>query len=184
MTDCAVRREDISFVQATVNDFEDFLITRVEAMREVLKEIGGIHANYSCDAFEREFSATYARHIVVSGMRVGFLIIKPTLAGLLLEHLYVRSCLQGQGIGTAVLARLIAEADALRMPLRARSLQGSPSNRLFLQRGFNLESENGWLVYYIRPLPEACRDQSATPQAANAVVLMADQAATPPVRVV
>ncbi len=183
MTDCAVGREDISFVQVSVNDFEDLLLIRIEAMHEVLKHVGAIHANYSCDSFEREFSATHARHIVVSGMRVGFLIVKPTTTGWLLEHLYVRSSLQRQGIGSAVLAKIVADADATRMSLRIRSLRGSPSNRLFLRHGFELESEEGWLVYFLHSCEARSGDLPAAMLPAIAPVAPTDQTVAP-VRVI
>ena len=54
------------------------------------------------------------------------------------------------GIGAAVLARVVAEADAQGLPVRVGALRGSDSNRFYLRHGFRLVEQGEFDNYYIR----------------------------------
>lgn len=142
--------ESLGFIVTLPGDFEALVALRIEAMRESLERIGRFDAARARERFRTGFFPEYTRHIVVDGERVGFVVVKPQDAGLLLDHLYVRPGSQGRGIGAAVLARVFAEADARALPVRVGALRDSDSNRFYIRHGFQLVERGEFDNYYIR----------------------------------
>ncbi|MGC5413332.1 GNAT family N-acetyltransferase, partial [Streptomyces sp. DT225] len=58
--------------------------------------------------------------------------------------------LQGRGIGSGVLRRLLARTDAEGAPVRLNVLQGSAARRLYERHGFVTEREDPVDVFMIR----------------------------------
>jgi GNAT superfamily N-acetyltransferase len=140
----------VSLAPADEQDLEELVSLRIEAMRESLERIGRFDMQRARQRFARGFVPELTRHIVVDGVRVGFVVVKPTLEGATLEHLYVRPAHQGRGIGARVLAIVCAEADQQGMLLRAGALRDSGSNRFYLRHGFVRVGEGDWDIYYVR----------------------------------
>jgi GNAT superfamily N-acetyltransferase len=138
------------YMPAASEDLDELVALRIEAMRESLTALGRFDPERARERFASAFAPTLTRHIVVAGQRVGFVVLKPQADGLLLDHLYLRPSVQGQGIGSAVLAQILAEADALGLALSLGALRGSPANRFYLRHGFTRTSESEWDVYYRR----------------------------------
>ncbi|MEP7050759.1 MAG: GNAT family N-acetyltransferase [Pseudomonadota bacterium] len=90
------------------------------------------------------------RHVLRAGQAVGFVTVRPDGDGLLLEHLFIRPGQQGQGVGSAVLAIVLAEASAAQQDLRVAALRGSDANRFYLRHGFEQASESEWDIHYVR----------------------------------
>ncbi|GHF97445.1 N-acetyltransferase [Streptomyces filamentosus] len=67
-----------------------------------------------------------------------------------LEHFYLDPALQGRGLGTAVLRRLLDRADAEGAAVRLDVLRGSPARRLYERAGFVAEAEDGVDVSMVR----------------------------------
>lgn len=79
----------------------------------------------------------------------------PTLAelrveALLLDRLYVHPLHQGRGIGAAVLAQVVVEADAAGVPVRVGALRESASNRFYARHGFVEVEQGEFDNYYVR----------------------------------
>ena len=121
------------------------------AMRESLERIGRFDAVRARERFLGGFDPQHTRHIVVGGQRVGFVVVRPVDAGLLLDHLYIAPEFQRRGIGAAVLAAVFAQADAQAQPLRVGALKESDSNRFYQRHGFELVERAEWDNYYVRP---------------------------------
>jgi GNAT superfamily N-acetyltransferase len=102
------------------------------------------------ERFLSGFSPEHTRHVEVQGIRVGFVVVKPHEAGLLLDHLYVAPHYQKQGIGSAVLSKVFAEADAKALSVRVGALRESRSNHFYVRHGFALVEQGEWDNYYIR----------------------------------
>ena len=107
-------------------------------MRESLERIG-------------RFDPAATRHVVVAGDRVGFVVVRSRDDGLLLDHLYIVPSAQGRGIGAAVLADLLADADARGLPVRVGALRESAANRFYERHGFALVERGEWDNHYERP---------------------------------
>lgn len=141
---------DFSYEPAALEDLDELVALRVDAMRESLIALGRFDPERARARFASGFAPACTRHIVVGGQRVGFVVVKEQADGLLLDHLYLRPALQGRGIGSAVLTRVMGEADALGLSLSLGALRGSPANRFYLRHGFVRTSESEWDVYYRR----------------------------------
>jgi GNAT superfamily N-acetyltransferase len=135
---------------ARAEDFEQLAELRISAMRESLTALGRFDPLRARARLASGFAPAFTRHVVVDGARVGFVVVKPCPEGLLLDHLYLRPSAQGRGLGTAVLAQVIEEADQQRAVLLVGALRGSAANRFYLRHGFVPASASDWDVHYRR----------------------------------
>jgi GNAT superfamily N-acetyltransferase len=90
------------------------------------------------------------------GGPLGCVALRPGEDAWWLEHFFVSPEVQGRGLGSAVLAELLARADAASATVRLNVLQGSSARRLYERHGFTPESEDPVDVYLVRrPLRSA-----------------------------
>ena len=146
-------RPILSFANATAQDAEALVALRIAAMRDSLEHIGRFDPIRARERFMAGFSPDHTQHILQADQRIGFYVVKPADAGLLLDHLYIQPGHQGQGIGAAVLAHIFAQADARGLAIRVGALRGSDSNRFYLRHGFALAEQGEFDNYYIRQAP-------------------------------
>lgn len=140
----------LAFVDAAAEDVEALVELRIAAMRESLERIGRFDPQRARERFAAGFAPEHTRHVEVGGERVGVVVVKPRGRALLLDHLYIRPGAQGRGIGAAVLARVLAEADAQALPLCVGALRGSDSNRFYRRHGFTLVEQGEFDNHYRR----------------------------------
>jgi RimJ/RimL family protein N-acetyltransferase len=142
---------EVSLVAADAGDAEALVALRLAAMRESLERIGRFDPQRARERFLVTFAPQFTRHIMADGERAGFVVVKPSETGLLLDHLYIHPDFQRRGIGAAVLFMVFAEADAQALPLRVGALRESDSNRFYARHGFRLVESAEWDNYYLRP---------------------------------
>jgi GNAT superfamily N-acetyltransferase len=145
----------VTLAPADSTDFDALVAIRIEAMRESLERIGRFDPARARERFRVGFAAEFTRHIVVGHEQVGFVVVKPQVHALLLDHLYVRPAYQGQGIGAAVLQLVFAQARSQSLPVRVGALRESDSNRFYLRHGFQLIERGEFDNYYVRPVENA-----------------------------
>ncbi len=146
-----------SLEPAQPSDLDALVKLRIAAMQESLERIGRFDPERARGRLAACYEPEHTRHIVVDGARVGFVVVKPQATEWLLDHLYLHPSAQGRGTGAAVLAQVIAQADAADMPLRVGALNGSDANRFYQRCGFVLVEATALDNYYVRkahsPLP-------------------------------
>ena len=140
----------MDFLPVDEADTEELVALRVAAMRDSLERIGRFDPQRARERFLASYMPQHTRHIMFEHKRVGFVAVKPLGDELLLDHLYIDPKYQSLGIGTAVLQRVIAEADILACGIRVGALKGSGSNRFYIRNGFTLVEEAEWDNYYLR----------------------------------
>lgn len=140
----------VTLVGTEPSDFETLVAIRIEAMRESLERIGRFDPVRARERFREGFSSESTRYIEVSGEQVGFVVVKPLIDGLLLDHLYIRPSAQGAGIGSVVLSQIFVEADAAGMAVRVGALRESESNRFYTRHGFQFVESTEFDNYYVR----------------------------------
>jgi GNAT superfamily N-acetyltransferase len=145
-------RMNITFRPASSHDFESLLALRIAAMRESLERIGRFDPERARERFLSGFSPTDTQHIEVNQRRVGFVVTKRKDDHLLLDHLYVDPSQQNQGIGAAVLAHVLTQAQALNLPIRLGALRDSDSNRFYLRHGFRLVEQTEFDNCYVHSI--------------------------------
>jgi GNAT superfamily N-acetyltransferase len=131
-------------------ELEELVGLRIEAMRASLERLGRFDAQRARERLVAGFAPEFTRHILLGGERVGFVTVKPTPAGLTLEHLYVRPRYQARGVGSAVLGAIFEEADSRGLALHVGALRGSDANRFYVRHGFILTEQSAWDIYYVR----------------------------------
>jgi GNAT superfamily N-acetyltransferase len=144
-------RPDLALEPAGDGDFEALLVLRLAAMRESLERVGRFDPQRARERLSRGYLPAYTRHILRRGELVGFVVVQPRERDWLLDHLYVHPNAQGEGIGSWVLAQVLAEADARHMAVSVTALKHSDANRFYLRHGFVLQAEGEWDLYYVRP---------------------------------
>ncbi|TFH76019.1 N-acetyltransferase [Gammaproteobacteria bacterium LSUCC0112] len=119
-------------------------------MRESLTHIGRFDADRARERFVVSFNPDYTRFINVGGVRVGFVVVKPDVSRLILDHLYIEPEFQRRGIGGRVLQSIFATADRLGLPMFVTALRGSDSNTFYQRHGFKYIDETEWDINYSR----------------------------------
>ena len=141
---------EITLTPVFADDFEDLLALRIAAMRDSLERLGRFDPQRARERFKAGFAPEHTRHILHQEQRAGFVAVKPTEDGLLLDHLYIHPAHQGRGLGGAVLKLVFAQADTAGANLHVGALRGSDSNRFYLRHGFQFVNESEWDIYYLR----------------------------------
>ena len=140
----------IKFTAANIADGQALAELRVDAMRESLERIGRFDPERARQRLLASFVPENTRHVLVADEPVGFVAVTRRDDGHHLDHLYVHPDEQGRGIGSAVLALIFAEVDALGEDLHVVALRDSASNRFYLRHGFVFVKEEPWDLYYVR----------------------------------
>ncbi len=141
----------VAYEPALATDADALVAIRIAAMRDSLERLGRFDPARARARFLDGFDPAQTRHIVADGERVGFVVVKPDGDDLLLDHLYVRPAAQDRGIGAAVIADVLAHADARRARVRLGALRGSAANRFYARHGFVQVGESEWDIHYERP---------------------------------
>lgn len=117
---------------------------RAVVMRPDLERLGRFDPVRVRQRFLDAFEPQLTRVIVVEGVDVGTIAVRPATGAVWIEHFYLAPEWQGRGVGGAVLGATLAEArgDASRAPYRLNVLQGSAARRLYERHGFVVESED------------------------------------------
>ncbi|WP_027599749.1 GNAT family N-acetyltransferase [Pseudomonas sp. MOIL14HWK12:I2] len=140
----------LTFQPTTSADADLLVGIRIAAMRESLEQLGRFDPERARARFLNAFDPEYCHFVEINGVNVGFFVVRPFPDHLLLDHLYVLPEHQGQGIGSEVLGRIFADADARKLSIRLGALRGSKANAFYRRHGFQQVSEAEWDIYYLR----------------------------------
>lgn len=119
---------------------------RAVVMRPDLERLGRFDPVRVRQRFVDAFVAENTRVIVADGGDVGLVAVRHESDATWIEHFYLAPQSQGRGIGSAVLADVLADGDGAR-PYRLNVLQGSPARHLYERHGFVLEREDAVDVF-------------------------------------
>ncbi|MCG7393784.1 GNAT family N-acetyltransferase [Microvirga sp. ACRRW] len=136
---------------ASQEDFDRLFHLRIAAMRESLERIGRFDERRALERFKSSFQPEHTRLILIDDTLAGCVAMKPAENGLLLEHFYLYPAFQGRGLGAAILAQLLDEADVARQTVRLSVLQKSDAGRFYKRFGFIETGQDEWDVYLERP---------------------------------
>ncbi|WP_460067830.1 N-acetyltransferase family protein [Streptomyces sp. YKOK-I1] len=137
--------------QATAADLEAVAEVRAVAMRGDLERLG----RYDEHRVRQRLRDAWAPgHTLVveeaDGTVVGCVALRPAEDADWLEHFYLDPRVQGRGIGTALLERLLRDADRDGRRVRLDVLRGSAARRLYERHGFVFEREDSVDVFLVR----------------------------------
>ncbi|KJK41517.1 acetyltransferase [Streptomyces variegatus] len=134
-------------------DVEAIAELRAVVMRPDLERLGRYDAHRVRQRLRDGFSPRHTSIIMAAGAFAGSVTLRPRDDGHWLEHFYLSPGLQGQGLGSAVLATLLNRTDTTGDVVRLNVLQGSPARRLYERHGFTVETQDAIDVFMLRPAP-------------------------------
>lgn len=135
---------------ATADDLEHVVSLKERVLRADLERLIGWDPAKSRARVVEHFSPEHTRMILLDDALVGTITLRPDRDAIWLEMFYLDAMLHGRGIGTSVLASVLAAATT---PLRLQVLVGSPAQRLYARHGFVVEHDDGIDVWMRRPAP-------------------------------
>ncbi|USQ82415.1 GNAT family N-acetyltransferase [Streptomyces phaeoluteigriseus] len=131
-------------------DVDDVAELRAVVLRGDLERLGRFDESRVRGRLRDGFVPAHTRVIEVGGVFAGCVAVRPGADAHWLEHFYLAPHVQGRGIGSAVLGRLLGEADRGSVRLRLNVLQGSAARRLYERHGFVVEREDPVDVFLVR----------------------------------
>ncbi|MEV7772008.1 GNAT family N-acetyltransferase [Kitasatospora sp. NPDC086791] len=144
-----------TLVPAALDDLERVTDLKDRVMRADLERLGRWDPDRSRRRVRDSFSTRWTSVLLVEGAFAGSVTVRPDeRGGRRLELFYLAPHLQGRGLGTAVLRRLLDEADAAGEPVRLTVLRGSAAQRLYERHGFTVVREDPVDLHLYRPAPE------------------------------
>jgi GNAT superfamily N-acetyltransferase len=141
------------FGPASEADFEPLLALRIEVMREHLERVFRYDPERARRVFREHFNEPGLRLILVGDVTIGCVGFRIGPAEIKLDSFYLDRRQHNTGLGTAILKVLLAEADALRLPIRLEVLTGSKADRFYLRHGFVKLAEDAIEGTYERSVP-------------------------------
>jgi len=135
---------------AIPGDLEDMVELRAVVMRPDLVRLGRYDEHRVRQRMRDSYVPEHTSVVVVDGRFAGSVTLRPYEDGWCLESFFLDESLQGRGIGSGVLRRLLDRTDAEGVPVRLNVLQGSAARRLYERHGFVTEREDPVDVFMIR----------------------------------
>lgn len=135
---------------ASVSDVEAVAELRAVVLRADLERLGRYDGQRVRQRLRDGFGPAHTWVIEVGGAFAGCVALRPAEDAHWLEHFYLAPPLQGGGIGSAVLRRLLEWCDHRDLLVRLNVLQGSPARRLYERHGFSVETEGPVDVFMAR----------------------------------
>ena len=139
-------------------DVEAVAELRAGVMRADLERLGRYDEQRVRQRLRDGFDPAHTWVIEAGGAFAGCVALRPGEDALWLEHFYLAPRLQGGGIGSGVLRRLLQRCDRDGALVRLNVLQGSPARRLYERHGFTLETEDAVDVFMVRKPDEGLND--------------------------
>lgn len=136
-------RSDYTLRQATEDDYDFLYALHVATIREAVEATWGRwDEGFQRRWFEDHWDPGPRRIIVVQGQDVGILQVEWYEDELFLALIEVAPDWQGQGLGSAVIRDVQAQAQDAGLPLRLQVLKGNPkARRLYERLGFVVVEE-------------------------------------------
>jgi GNAT superfamily N-acetyltransferase len=135
-------------------DFEPLLALRIDVMREHLERVFRYDPERARHHFREAFDEPGMRLILVDDRREGCVGFRVGNDEIKLDSFYLQRRHHNTGLGATILKVLLAEADALRLPVRLEVLNGSKADRFYLRHGFVKLSQDTIEGFYERPVPQ------------------------------
>lgn len=140
------------FGPVSEGDFEPLLALRIDVMREHLERVFRYKPSRARRIFREHFDEPGLRLILVGDERAGCAGFRIGEGEIKIDSFYLARRYHNRGLGAAILKVLLAEADALGLPVRLEVLHSSPAGRFYERHGFVKFAEDDVEAEYERPL--------------------------------
>jgi GNAT superfamily N-acetyltransferase len=134
-------------------DFEPLLAIRIEVMREHLERVFRYKPSRARRIFREHFAEPGLRCVMIGEELAGCVGFRIGEAEIKIDSFYLARRHQNRGLGAKILKALLAEADALGLPIELDVLRGSPADRLYERHGFMKQGEDDIEASFRRAVP-------------------------------
>lgn len=132
------------------SDVEPIAELRAVTLRPALESLGRYEENRVRQRLRDGFAAEHTWVIEVEGEFAGCIALRPADDAYWLEHFYLHPRLHSQGIGSAVLSRMLERCDREHVVVRVNVLHGSAARRLYERHGFTVVTETPVDIFMLR----------------------------------
>jgi GNAT superfamily N-acetyltransferase len=132
----STREQELAVVDWPVETRQSFLRQQFEAQDQ---------------HYRQHYHHTLFDLILLDGEPVGRLYVARWTAEIRIVDIAMLPKARGQGLGTALLTRLLAEADAAGLPVTIHVERENPARRLYARLGFCLAEDKGVYLFLERP---------------------------------
>ena len=129
---CVERGKGLSFEPVVAEDLESLFALRMDVMRESLTRLGLTDLQHSRERYTLQCESGAMQHILCDGERIGFVQLVPAEDHLHLVQLFLRSDIQGGGVGAWVLDWAKSHGQDVTLT----TLKQSDANRFYQRHGF------------------------------------------------
>jgi GNAT superfamily N-acetyltransferase len=133
-------------------DFEPLLAIRIDVMREHLERVFRYEPSRARRIFREHFEEPGLRLILIGDETAGCVAFRVGEAEIKIDSFYLARRHHNRGLGAAILRVLLAEADAIGLPVQLDVLNGSPADRFYERHGFVKFDEDEIEAHYERPV--------------------------------
>lgn len=139
----------VGFRPASAQDFEYCKRLYFSGSKRIIEEL---HLDRAAQAviFARQWAPSEVRIITLDGSDAGWLQTSVGKDGIFVAQLFVDGPFQGQGIGTEVLSRVIANAAKDNLAVRLGVVKINPALRLYERLGFHITHDDDLKFYMER----------------------------------
>jgi GNAT superfamily N-acetyltransferase len=127
---------DWRFASPGEEHFEPLLELRIDVMREHLERVFRYKPSRARRIFREHFDEPGMRLILTGEELAGCVGFRIGAEEIKLDSFYLQRRHHNTGLGATILKVLLAEADALGLPVRLEVLTGSKAGRFYLRHGF------------------------------------------------
>jgi ribosomal protein S18 acetylase RimI-like enzyme len=104
------------------------------------------------DAFRQDFRPANTAIVTIEGRDIGYFSLKETEVGLYLENIQLLPFVQGRGIGTVILKRILQ--DNASEPIELTTFTDNPAMRLYERLGFEVIGREGETIRMLKSVEQ------------------------------
>ena len=133
--------EQIRFRPATENDTDFLYALHVATMKEYVDKTWGWDDTFQESVFRKNYVPVEIQVITFTEKDMGMLSLEERGQDIFLRAIEIHPDYQGQGIGTAIIQKIIAEGALKMKPVFLHVLKVNPAKRLYERLGFSVVNE-------------------------------------------
>ena len=143
----------IALRPAVTQDFEYCRRVYFAGMDKIIEELN-LDRTAQAEGFQQQWVLTEIQIITLGGSDVGWLQIKKQGEELFVAQMFVDIPVQGRGIGTEIMNRLIVDAERTHQSVRLAVAKVNPAVQLYKRLGFHITHEDD-RKFYMKRNPNA-----------------------------
>ncbi|HEU0296255.1 MAG TPA: GNAT family N-acetyltransferase [Anaerolineales bacterium] len=133
--------QQVRFRPGTENDADFLYALHAATMKEYVDKTWGWDDAFQEAVFRKNYVPAEIQVITFAEKDMGMLSLEERLEDVFLRAIEIHPEYQGQGIGTAIIKKIIAEGALKMKPVFLHVLKVNPAKRLYERLGFSVVSE-------------------------------------------